>query len=204
MAKYTPQTWTDGVSSASAARMLNLENGIREASMGRSTTFPSSPIDGDIHIYPADTTNGIMWHFMYNSGSASAHKWEFIGGSALSAEVETSEGTTSTTFVDLTTAGPSITVPKAGDYYVVMQARMSNGTAGGFCVSAVKIGAAATADADGAILSSGTAGETATLEAHRVKTCAASDILKVQYRVSAGTGTFLNRRLFIIPRRVTP
>jgi len=96
MAKYTVQTWTDGVSALSAARMTVLENGIREASMGRSTTFPSSPVDGDIHVYPADTTNGVMWHFMYRSAP---NDWEFIGGAPLFAEVVTDEATTSTASV---------------------------------------------------------------------------------------------------------
>ena len=51
---------------------------------GAARRSPRSPVDGDIHVYPADTTNGVMWMFMYRSA---VNDWEFIGGSALWDEV---------------------------------------------------------------------------------------------------------------------
>lgn len=200
MAKYTIQTWTDGVSALSAARMAVIEAGIRETSMGRSTTFPSSPVDGDIHVYPADTTNGVMWHFMYNSGSASAHKWEFIGGSPLYAEVVTSEGTASTTYAALATAGPSIAIPKVGDYMVEIGAGVSNT---GVAVTAMSydIGGTGAVDADSVQQNNVARAQVVRL---RRKAGLTAVTLTAKYRVSATTGTWQDRWMAITPVRVTP
>lgn len=42
---------------------------------------PASPGDGDIWIATGVSAAGARWAFQYNAGSASAYKWEFIGGS---------------------------------------------------------------------------------------------------------------------------
>lgn len=44
---------------------------------------PASPADGDIWTATGVDTNGTVWRFRYNAGSASSYKWEFIGGSPL-------------------------------------------------------------------------------------------------------------------------
>jgi hypothetical protein len=44
---------------------------------------PGSPTDGDIWIASSVDGNGTRWHFQYNAGSASANKWEFIGGAPI-------------------------------------------------------------------------------------------------------------------------
>src|SRR5262245_9498436 len=91
-----------------------LENSGR-ASYG--TTPPASPADGDEWILPADATNGVMWQFRYRAASASAYKWEFIGGPPLVIYIVTTETTTTTgAWVDLTTVGPAFTAPRGGDY----------------------------------------------------------------------------------------
>lgn len=41
---------------------------------------PSSPSSGDIWIGANVDGNGTRWQFQYNAGSASAYKWEFVGG----------------------------------------------------------------------------------------------------------------------------
>ena len=84
------------------------------------TSLPVGATDGQEIYYQADAANGIIWHLRYNAGSASAYKWEFVGGSELSSEVITQETTTSSVYVALTTPGPSITLPLAGDYDVTI------------------------------------------------------------------------------------
>ena len=59
------------------------------------------------------------------------------------AAIATDETTTSATYVDLATVGPSITVPRAGDYEVTFGATMYDATGGVGVYAAVKRGAAA-------------------------------------------------------------
>lgn len=92
------------------------------------TSLPTSPVDGQIVNYLADATNGVVWRLRYRSGSSSAYKWEFIGGAPLSSEVTTTQSLSSATYADLTTAGPTIIVPLAGDYDVGIGAYMATGT----------------------------------------------------------------------------
>lgn len=76
-----------------------------------------SPEDGDEVYLEVDATNGVMWHLRYVAAETT-YKWRKIGGPPLLSEVLTAEATSSTTYVALTTAGPSIALPRAGDYDV--------------------------------------------------------------------------------------
>lgn len=78
---------------------------------------PPNPIDGDIWIAKIGTT-GVRWQLQYNAGSASPYKWESIGGSPISSSVDTLENITSATYVAMATPGPSVTLPRAGDYMI--------------------------------------------------------------------------------------
>ena len=107
-------------------------DGTKWSSLGGTSTLvtslPSSPIDGQVIDYVADSTNGIVWRFRYRSASSSAYKWEFIGGGVLDSYVATQQSTSSTTTVGL--SGPSVTVPFAGDYVVTGGAIIAENTAG--------------------------------------------------------------------------
>jgi hypothetical protein len=92
------------------------------------TSLPSSPVDGQIIDYVADSTNGVVWRFRYRSASASAYKWEFIGGGQLDSYVAAQQSTSSTTTISL--SGPSVTVPLAGDYLVTGGGILASNTAG--------------------------------------------------------------------------
>ena len=92
------------------------------------TSLPSSPVDGQIIDYVADSTNGVVWRFRYRSASASAYKWEFIGGGQLDSYVAAQQSTSSTTTISL--SGPSVTVPFAGDYLVTGGGILASNTAG--------------------------------------------------------------------------
>jgi hypothetical protein len=77
---------------------------------------PPNPVDGDIWIATGVDANGTRWQFQYNAGSTSALKWEFIGGAPLFGS-SGSMTVTATGAVALT-GGPSIAVPRTGDYEV--------------------------------------------------------------------------------------
>jgi hypothetical protein len=47
------------------------------------TSLPTSPIDAQEVYYLADNANGLVWHLRYRAASASAYKWECVGGPPL-------------------------------------------------------------------------------------------------------------------------
>jgi hypothetical protein len=205
--KYTPQAWADlpaVTTPINAARLTVMENAIRDASMGRSTTFPSSPVDGDIHVYPADLTNGVMWHFMYRSAP---NDWEFIGGSPLYAEIATAEGTSSTSYVALATAGPSIAIPIAGDYMVEVGFTVTtNSSFSRTGTMSYDIGGTAAVDADGCVSTAANslAGQSGYFV--RRKTGLTAVTLTAKYKTHAATDitTFAKRWMKVTPIRYTP
>jgi hypothetical protein len=94
------------------------------------TTLPGSPIDGQQAILVDSVTNPTyQWQFRYNAGSSSAYKWEFIGGTPITAEVTGTDTSTSTTYT-LLANGPSVVLPRAGDWLVEIEAVISNTNAG--------------------------------------------------------------------------
>lgn len=108
----------------------------------RVSALPGSPTDGLEIYFVVDATKGVLWHLRYNAGSASAYKWEFVGGSDLSAEVLTGVQLVDVTgnFVALTaSAGPSIALPLAGDYEIGLGARVNLSTAT-YCAMSYDIG----------------------------------------------------------------
>lgn len=138
--------------------------------------------------------SGNYWELMYVGGAA---VWLMLGGADLIDQIATSQTTTSATYVDLTTAGPQITVPRAGTYDITYSATISSNTAGVVTIMSPKIGAAATADADGA---ENRSAQPVTVSRTIRKTLAAGDLIKLQYK-SNGTAilTALNRTLRIRP-----
>jgi len=90
---------------------------------------PGAPSDGDIWIATNVDGNGARWQFQYNAGSASAFKWEFIGGFPQSIGPAGSITTSSAAPVDLT-GGPSLTLARAGDYMVEFGVNATSQVAG--------------------------------------------------------------------------
>lgn len=77
--------------------------------------LPSSPYDGQEIIYVADATNGIVWRFRYRAASGAGTKWEFVGGTALTAYLITdTQWAASPSYV--TSNALILTVPLAGNY----------------------------------------------------------------------------------------
>jgi hypothetical protein len=167
-----------------------------------SATPPGSPIDGDEWILPVDTTNGVMWRFRYRAASGSTYKWEFIGGSPLNSDVGASVNSTSTTYADLAgSTGPTVTVPRGGDYDVMWGVYMYNSTVGIGNLASPSWAGAVLLDSD-AIIGQGQTPVSASRLIRRTG-MTASDVIKIQYRVGGGTGTFANRWLRVTPYRVS-
>lgn len=164
------------------------------------TTLPGSPSDGQQTILVDSTTAPTYaWFLRYNSTST---KWDFLGGAPIFSEVATSETTTSATYAALTTAGPSITVPVAGDYLVEI------GMTGRPSVNAVwnmsyDIGGTGAVDADSVQNSDvATGGGTNGSRVRKKTAIAASTALTAKYKISTGTLTALDRWMRVTPIRV--
>lgn len=116
--------------------------------------------------------------------------------------VATSQTTTSTSFTDLTTVGPTVTVTTGTTALVVMTARLSIASVNqaalmGFAVS----GATTIAAADASTIyvdSRGAADQTVQMSAiYQVTLTAGSNVFTAKYRSTTGTATFVNRTLMV-------
>ncbi|CAB4176180.1 hypothetical protein UFOVP1208_3 [uncultured Caudovirales phage] len=185
-------------------------SGVWYASSGTTgyvTALPASPVDGQEVVLTDSLTAGTYaWRFRYNANAVSTFKWDFIGGAPAVTEVTTAQSTTSTTYVDLATVGPSFTMPRAGDYVITIGCFADGSTiadAGQYV--AFKRGSASTSDSDAAHATSATAGHGAwDLVRTRLATgWAANDVVKLQYRVTGGSTPFADRYLSVTPVRVS-
>lgn len=88
--------------------------------LGVVTSLPIAPVDGQECYFLADATAGVNWHLKYRAASASAYKWEFIGGGYLFARqgAAFTAATGSGAYADPGASMPTVTVPLAGDYDV--------------------------------------------------------------------------------------
>jgi len=155
----------------------------------------------------------VTWTFKYNAGSASAYKWEYVGGPPLFAEVQPTvagiETTASLTYVALASAGPSLTVPYAGDYDVEIGASMWNNTNAAAARMSYDIGGTGASDNDSITVGEGTAAGADSVSGNvsrsRRKTAlAASTALVSKYEaVVGGTASFRQRLMKVTPVRVT-
>lgn len=160
-------------------------------------SLPPSPADGQRVTFDTGQT-GVYWDMVY---STTLSKWIFVGGPPISAEVTTGESTTSVSYVDLATVGPSLTAPLAGSYLVTFGATLNIASAGNTARATVKVGAAAAGDTN-----SVRGGDVDTSVARAMPlTLAAGDVLLMQYRGTTGlSSTFRNRFITMFPQTVSP
>ena len=165
--------------------------------------LPASPVDGQEVYYVANAALGCVWHLRYNAGSASAYKWEFVGGAPLFAGPTpvTNRNVTNTAYAAIADT-PSLTVPRAGDYTIsVGGLLLGPGSLNAVYVS-YTVGAVAANDGWGCAL--GIAQASASLSASKWHTgVAAGAVVAERARVTGGTGQISVRWLQIQPYRVS-
>ena len=116
-----------------------------------------------------------------------------------SADVGTSETTTGTGYGDLATVGPSITATLGGGAVLIIVSCKLKGDAAGTDVYAAVSGSAITpADSD-AVQATGTAMRNGARGMVATGLSGGSHTFKMVYKTSAGTGTFQQRRIILIP-----
>lgn len=165
------------------------------------TVLPGAPVDGDEIYYLANDAAGLVWHLRYRAASASAYKWEFVGGSPLIDTIDTQESTLSLTYVELATLH-RVTVPLAGDYLIEVQARLFNDNANCGAYYSFYDPGVGSLDVNG-IQSYPTSVATSGVKSTRRAGLAAGTIISgVGRAVAAGTAYFSARRLIVTPIRV--
>jgi len=169
------------------------------------SALPGSAIDGQEIMYLADSTNGVGWHLKYRAAEAGSFKWYYIGGPPLVAVQAALDSITSTTYAaPPTNAGPSITVPLAGDYDVRVRFRGDANAANGNCFYSYAVGATAAIDGDAAALavSASTVDSITSVKRTRKTGLAAATALAARYKVGGGTGRAYEREMQVWPVRV--
>ncbi len=169
-------------------------------------TLPDSPVDGQGYYY--SLPGGGQWHFRFNQRTG---LWDFSGGPPLVSEVVTSESTSSTSYADLSTVGPSFTAPFDGMYSFDGGAMVETSSASNNSyLAALKIGSATPADTDAFAWLKNDNSLTAArgvLQSRCIpREAAAGDICKIQYRTTNGGApvTARNRSLAVTPVWVAP
>lgn len=170
-------------------------------------SLPRSPKDGDEVYFVADSANGVVWHLRYRAASASAYKWEVVGGSPMTNAIATGQiGNAGTDFGDLGTVGPTLVAPLAGDYICASKAVYRTATGTAFGATRIWVtGDPVTGWSDGDTIGSDPINVYVTLASSIKRTGVASgNTIKLQY---AGFGTGANttwdkRYLSILPVRV--
>jgi len=180
--------------------------GASAGSAGYGTTLPASPVDGQEYtLVDSLTAPTYAWRFRYSTAISDAHKWVYIGGAPASSEVAAQETTNSGSYVALTTAGPSFTVPRAGIYELQHGMTFYNVSNLNRGAMTLKLAAAAANDAEWVLCGSDTVDARASNARIQRKTLAAADLIAAQYRLVSGTGYsgFRERWLKVSPVRVT-
>lgn len=115
------------------------------------------------------------------------------------------ETTASTSYGSLATVGPQIALTTGSNALIFMSARMSNDTAGAECYMDFAISGASSRSAldhTGICITSNAANDIYRVGTTHLVTSgltAGSNTFTAQYRVSAGTGTFDERRMIVLP-----
>lgn len=82
-------------------------------------SLPASPVDGQECYYQnaALATLGVVWRFRYRAASASAYKWEFVGGPPIFSRTSDAVTVTSGTY-GIFGSPPGFYNPLAGEYWI--------------------------------------------------------------------------------------
>jgi hypothetical protein len=145
-----------------------------------------SAIDGDeIMVVVAANSN---WHMRYNAFEG-AYKWEFLGGPPMFAEITVADLISSSSYVDASTPGPTIVLPRAGIYDIEIGLRTfftGQSTDMNYTWMSYSIGATGASDADAVIvgMESGLPSNGPSSRPRR-KTISAAETLTAKYKRTA-------------------
>lgn len=172
------------------------------------SALPGAPVDGQCIYYQnaAMAALGIIWPFRYRAAAAGSYKWEAVGATAWSAQLNGEvTAPVQNPYADFAggTVGPSITVPLAGDYLISFACYVAP-PVGSYGYASPRIGAVAALDADSLLVQAGDATGAAVSAATEVLKTAvpAAAVIKLQGRSAGTVAAFDSRRLTVQPIRV--
>lgn len=116
-----------------------------------------------------------------------------------SAYISTSQTTTSTSFTDLSTAGPSVTTTTGTTALAIWGCRVDNSGASSLSVMSCAVTGSTAVGASDSRYFGGSAFVTGTMAVFYSALTPGSHTFTCKYRVTGGTGTFERRRLTVIP-----
>ena len=161
---------------------------------------------GDLHVYttvdtrlPVGADDEIL---AADSAEASGVKW--VDRTPVADEVAASETTASTTFADLTTAGPAVTLVTGTTVRVTVSVNISNATVGAFAVMGYAVSGASTLaadDAKAAVYQSPTANAEAQFSWSTIRTdiTPGTNTFTAKYRATSGTMRAARRNIEVTP-----
>lgn len=162
------------------------------------SVLPGAPIDGQEVDFIVDATNKVVWRLRYNAAGGT-YKWEYRGGQPLAAYVDANEQRNALTYGALTTAGPTVTVPRPGEYDVEVECTgFAISTSSGF--HSFDIGGTGATDADATRVP---ADDASVYRRHRKTLTVAGQALTSKYKSATGATYFGSRRLAITPRAIS-
>lgn len=176
---------------------------LRRAKPSIGASPPANPVDGDRWVY---TGSGFDWEFIYDS-SETTYKWKFVGGGSLEAHIDGSDTVAALGYLDPTNVGPSVTLPRDGDYEVAFGATFSGTPSSAFAwFASLKLNAVATADADAAQFAfasaAGASVASSVSRTRRYTARVANDVLKMQYKAVTVGMTVSARWITVRPVKV--
>lgn len=123
-----------------------------------------------------------------------------LESTAQTADVTTSQTTSSATYTDLTTAGPSITatIGASGKALVLISATITSNSNGNVQYASLSVDGGTPVDADAA-LTANAQNQKPSRQILVTGLSTGSHTFKMQYRAGAGTGTFADRRIVVVP-----
>ena len=168
----------------------NAWQGIGNVIICTSTTRPLSPFHGQ-RIYETDTKCDLIYN---------ATAWVCV--TPRGAVVATSQTTASTSYADLATVGPSVSVVTGTSAIVTVEALITNSAAATNYAGYAVTGASAVAGADATaavVVTSAANVPNLTVSSTKIITTltAGTNTFTMKYRVTAGTGTFVNRSITV-------
>lgn len=188
------------------ARSAATGGGEWDSPIEKRTTLPGSPYEGQVISYLAVATGctSVRWQLQWDSGT---NRWYHIGGPPLIHSIDTEQAiaATFTTFQDLATVGPTIAVPRPGQYWAETRCYGLDTSAALNLLQAGLKNAAGAADGLGGALSTIAASGYEQLSGgQEITVAAAADVVKMQYRsINNAVGKFGNRRLTLLPLYIT-
>jgi hypothetical protein len=108
---------------------------LNAAAPGISGAFPSTPYDGQEVAVVIDATAGVCWRFKYRAASASAYKWEFVGGPPLLACDSPITNYPLSQVATPAVCSPNVTIPRDGDYLLTSSGQIAGNAGAGNVVA---------------------------------------------------------------------